>query len=112
VRYSTPLLGYNHLDLYIILHISSDQPKRPDMTILTYTDARNNLASAMDRVVQDRDPAIITRTGREAVVMVAQSEWDAIQETLHLLSSPKNAARLRDAIAELDAGGGDVRTLA
>ncbi|HMS96345.1 MAG TPA: type II toxin-antitoxin system prevent-host-death family antitoxin [Tabrizicola sp.] len=79
------------------------------MTILTYTDARNNLASAMDRVVQDRDPAIITRTGRESVVMVAQREWDAIQETLHLLSSPKNAQRLHAAIAELDAGGGTLR---
>jgi antitoxin YefM len=85
--------------------------KESPMTILTYTDARNNLASAMDRVVQDRDPAIITRTGREAVVMVAQGEWDAIQETLHLLSSPKNAARLREAIAELDAGGGEIRSI-
>lgn len=81
------------------------------MTILTYTDARNNLASTMDRVVEDRDPAIITRTGREGVVMVSQGEWDAIQETLHLLSSPKNASRLHDAIAELDAGGGEVRSL-
>lgn len=81
------------------------------MTILTYTDARNNLASTMDRVVEDRDPAIITRTGREAVVMVAQGEWDAIQETLHLLSSPKNAQRLHEAIAELDAGGGEIRSL-
>jgi antitoxin YefM len=45
------------------------------------------------------------------VVMVAQGEWDAIQETLHLLSSPKNAHRLHAAIAELDAGGGEVRDL-
>lgn len=81
------------------------------MTILTYTDARNNLASTMDRVVKDRDPAIITRTGREAVVMVAQGEWDAIQETLHLLSSPKNAQRLHEAISELDAGGGELRSI-
>ena len=81
------------------------------MTILTYTDARNNLASAMDRVVEDRDPAIITRTGREAVVMVAQSEWDSIQETLHLLSSPKNATRLHEAIAELNSGGGEIRSI-
>jgi antitoxin YefM len=85
--------------------------KEHNMTILTYTDARNNLASAMDRVVQDRDPAIITRTGREAVVMVAQGEWDAIQETLHLLTSPRNAQRLREAIAELNADGGEVRDL-
>lgn len=81
------------------------------MNILTYTDARNGLATAMDKVVRDRDETVITRTGRESVVMVAQGEWDAIQATLHLLSSPRNANRLHDAIAELDAGGGVEREL-
>ena len=81
------------------------------MLILTYTDARNSLATTLDRVVQDREAAVITRTGREAVVVVAQSEWDAIQTTLHLLSSPRNATRLHQAIAELDSGGGEVREL-
>ena len=81
------------------------------MNILTYTDARNGLATAMDKVVRDRDETVITRSGRESVVMVAQGEWDAIQATLHLLSSPRNANRLHDAIAELDAGGGVDREL-
>lgn len=76
------------------------------MNIMTYTDARNSLASAMDKVVNDRQATILTRAGHESVVMVAKSEWDAIQETLHLLSSPRNAARLAEALAELDAGGG------
>ncbi len=76
------------------------------MKIMTYTDARNGLAGAMDKVVLDREPSVITRSGRESVVMVAQSEWDAIQETLHLLSSPRNADRLLNALDELDAGGG------
>ena len=82
------------------------------MNIVTYTDARNRLASEMDKVVEHREETVITRTGRESVVMVAQGEWDAIQATLHLLASPRNAARLQDAIAELDAGGGDERELA
>ena len=73
------------------------------MNVMTYTDARNGLAKAMDEVVEE---LAITRTGREGVVMVAQEEWDAIQTTLYLLSSPKNAARLREAIAELGADGG------
>lgn len=81
------------------------------MHILTYTDARNALASTMDRVVQDRDVAVITRTGREGVVMIAQGEWDSLQETLHLLSSPRNASILRASIAELNEGGGDYREL-
>ena len=81
------------------------------MNILTYTDARNGLASAMDKVVRDREETIITRTGRESVVMVARSEWDAIQATLHLLSSPSNANRLHEAIAELNANDGAEREL-
>ncbi len=76
------------------------------MNVMTYTDARNGLAKALDKVVEDREELVITRTGREGVVMVAQEEWDAIQTTLYLLSSPRNAARLHASIAEFDAGEG------
>jgi antitoxin YefM len=93
-----------------MLHPIGCRPQDP-MKIFTYTDARNSLASTLDGVVQDREVAVITRTGRESVVMVAQSEWDAIQSTLHLLSSPRNATRLRQALAELDAGDGQEREL-
>jgi len=39
-------------------------------------------------------------------VLVSQAEWDSLQETLYLMSGPKDAQDLRDAIAELDAGKG------
>jgi hypothetical protein len=38
--------------------------------------------------------------------------WNAVNETLHLLSTPKNASRLRASIAQLDAGTGEERELA
>ncbi|HRQ87526.1 MAG TPA: type II toxin-antitoxin system prevent-host-death family antitoxin, partial [Bacteroidia bacterium] len=41
------------------------------MTAITYTAARENLASTMDRVCQDRDPVIITRNRDQAVVMLS-----------------------------------------
>ena len=44
--------------------------------------------------------------------MVSLQDWNEIEETLHLLSSPRNAERLRDAIRELDEGKGQVRELA
>lgn len=81
------------------------------MNILTYTDARKGLKSVMDRAIHDRDETVITRSGQEAVVVVGKEEWDAIQATLHLLSSPANAARLRDAVAQLEAGDGTARDL-
>ena len=47
----------------------------------------------------------------EAVVMVSLADWTAMEETLHLLSSPANAGRLVEAIRQLDAGGGKEREL-
>ena len=67
---------------------------------------RESLDEVMDRVVSDCDHTVITRQGSEPVVMLSLSEWNAIQETSHLLSSPRNAARLASAIAQLDSGKG------
>ena len=77
----------------------------------TFSNARNNLKAVFDRVVADRAPIKITRQRGEGVVVVSESDWESLEETLHLLSSPKNAARLAESIAELDAGGGQVRAL-
>ena len=76
------------------------------MDVVTYSEARKNFKAIMDRVVNDSDHTIVTRQGGEPVVMVSLSEWNAIQETAHLLSSPKNAARLAEGIAQLNAGKG------
>ena len=81
------------------------------MRILSFSDVRANLKSAMDRVVADKVPLAITRPRAEGVVMVAQSEWDSIQETLYLLQSPKNAERLIAAVRGLEAGGGEEHEL-
>ena len=81
------------------------------MDVLTYSDTRANLKEVMDRVVGDRTPVIITRQKAEAVVMVSLADWNAMEETLHLLSTPANAESLRASIAELDAGGGVEREL-
>lgn len=72
--------------------------------VANYTEARRNLGSLMDAVTEDRVPVIITRKAGDPVVMMARSEYDATMETLHLLRSPRNAARLREAIADVEAG--------
>jgi len=81
------------------------------MDVLTYSDTRANLKDVMDRVVEDRAPVIITRQKAEAVVMVSLADWNAMEETLHLLSTAPNAERLREAVRELDAGAGTEREL-
>lgn len=81
------------------------------MDVVTYSDARANLKDVMDRVVCDKTEVIVTRQKAEAVVMISLSEWNSISETLHLLSSPRNAQRLRESIEQMDAGKGVERQL-
>lgn len=82
------------------------------MQVFSYTDARARLKELMDRVVEDMTQIVITRQKAEPVVMVSLDDWNAISETLHLLSSPANAERLHASIRQLEAGKGKERELA
>jgi antitoxin YefM len=81
------------------------------MKAISYSEARENLKSVIDQVVADRAPIAITRQRGEGAVLISESEWASIEETLYLLRSPRNAARLLASIAELDAGKGIERDL-
>lgn len=74
------------------------------MQTVSYTEARNGLAGLMDAVVRDREPITITRNGEGTVVLLAADEYAAMEETLHLLSTPANAERLRQGLADYEAG--------
>ncbi|WP_255586960.1 type II toxin-antitoxin system Phd/YefM family antitoxin [Hephaestia mangrovi] len=88
-----------------IVHIRS-------MNALSFSETRANLKAVMDRVVADKVPIAITRQrGQEGVVMISESEWASIEETLYLLQSPKNAERLLEAIRGLEAGKGEEHEL-
>jgi antitoxin YefM len=77
------------------------------MTCVSYTDLRQNLARIMDEAVTSHAPIVITRQGRRGnVVLISEEEFEGWQETVHLLSSPRNAARLLRSIRQLDAGKG------
>ena len=82
------------------------------MDTITYSTARANLADTMDRVCGDHEPVIITRSGQQAVVMMSLDDFKALEETSYLLRSPRNAQRLLESIAALEAGKGKVRSLA
>jgi antitoxin YefM len=82
------------------------------MDAITYSSARANLASTMDRVCSDHEPLIITRNGQQAVVMLSLEDYKALEETAYLLRSPANARRLLSSVAQLNAGQGAPRELA
>ncbi len=81
------------------------------MTAISYTAARENLASTMNRVCNDHTPIIITRNRDQAVVMMSLEDFEALEETAYLLKSPKNAKRIMSAIAQMDAGKGIERAV-
>lgn len=80
------------------------------MQLVTFSHARANFAKIWDSVVDQRTPITLTRRGSENVTLLTESDYRSLIETLHLLSTPANARRLYDALAEADRGGGRVQT--
>ena len=82
------------------------------MKAVSVTELRKNLASEIDRVTADHDYTIITREGgKPAAVLMSLEDFASWQETEYLLRSPANRKVLLESIAELEAGGGQVREL-
>jgi antitoxin YefM len=65
---------------------------------VSYSYARQNLASILAAAEDRQEPIIITRRNREDMAVLPSSELDSLQETAHLLRSPKNARRLLQAL--------------
>jgi len=74
------------------------------MNAITYTAARENLASTMDRVCEDRNPLIITRKRNQSVVMISLDDYESLEETAYLLRSPVNAKRLIESVEAIEKG--------
>ena len=81
------------------------------MQAITYTAARENLASTMSRVCSDHNPVIITRKRDQAVIMMSLEDYESLQETAYLLRSPANAKRLSEGIEQLERGEGVMKEL-
>ena len=73
-------------------------------TETTYTALPENLASVLDRVVDDQETVIVRRKGGKDVALVPASELAGLMETAYLLRSPKNAKRLLGAIRRAERG--------
>ena len=67
---------------------------------VTYTNARNGLASLLDKVTKNQEIIVINRRNKPDVALIAKEELDSLLETVYLLRSPANARELFNAIAE------------
>jgi antitoxin YefM len=82
------------------------------MQTIHFSDARSNLKTVINRVVDDADVTLITRRDAPNAVLMSQAYYDSLMETVHLLRSPANAAHLERSIAQLREGKARQRELA
>jgi antitoxin YefM len=66
---------------------------------VSYSHARDNLATLWDEVESRREAAVIQRRGHEDMALIPADELSSLRETAYLLRSPANAARLLAALA-------------
>lgn len=74
------------------------------MNTINFTEARNNLKSVLDKVIDDADYTIITRRDAEDAVVMSLDSFNSLIETVHLLKSSANAAHLARSIEQYRSG--------
>ena len=73
------------------------------MTVVTYSNARRDFRSLIDKVNDDSDSVTITTNNHNAVLL-SENDYNAIMETLYLQQSPSNARHLAKSIDDLERG--------
>ena len=69
------------------------------MTTLTASEARANLYRLIDQAADSHQPILIAGKRNNAVLLSAE-DWQATQETLHLLSAPCICESIKESMAE------------
>jgi prevent-host-death family protein len=66
------------------------------------SEARSRFAELIDKVRRDREPVMVTRNGRPAVVMVDAEDWERAAVALKALEDAEDAAAFAAAMAADD----------
>ena len=74
------------------------------MDTINYSTFRSNLASVLDKVNDDHVPVLVTRQNGKPAVILSLEDYNSYEETVYLMTSPVNARRLNQAIADVEAG--------
>ncbi len=78
---------------------------------VTYSYARQNLAKILREAEERQEPIIIRRRGHEDMALIPADELRSLEESAHLLRSPKNAKRLLQALQRALENSGDPETV-
>ncbi|EKS26942.1 type II toxin-antitoxin system Phd/YefM family antitoxin [Staphylococcus epidermidis] len=73
------------------------------MTVVSYSNARRDFRSLIDKVNDDSDSVTITTNNHNAVLL-SEDDYNSIMETLYLQQSPANAKHLAQSIEDIERG--------
>ena len=74
------------------------------MIAANFTEFRTRLKNFLDTVEANNETLIIKRGSGKGTVMISLDEYNSIMETVHILSSKKNADRLYESIRQMKEG--------
>ncbi|MEC4819133.1 MAG: type II toxin-antitoxin system Phd/YefM family antitoxin [Scytonema sp. PMC 1069.18] len=71
---------------------------------ITSAEAKENLEKLFDQILETGDAVVISQTNGKNLVLISEAEFNSLLETLYLLRSPANSARLLTALERAKAG--------
>ena len=69
------------------------------MNIVNVTEARAKLYNLIDEAASSHEPIVITGK-RNNAILISEEDWNALSETLYLLSVPKMRESIKEGLAE------------
>lgn len=74
------------------------------MTTLSLADARANLSKLIESAVTTHERFEVTRNGSRVAVLLSADDYDALLETVEILSRPDEVAAIERGLADLATG--------
>ena len=72
------------------------------MQAVLYSHARNNLRDIIGKVCDDYDECLITTKDNKTAILISYEEYNAMKETLYLMSSKKNREQLDESVEQIN----------
>lgn len=70
------------------------------MQVVSFSELRRDVRKIMDRTRENHEPTIVTRKSGH-MILLSLEDYNAMQETVCLLGSPKNAKRILESLSEI-----------
>lgn len=85
------------------MFVSIYKLKSKIMKTASFTEFRQNLKEYLQSIEDNQDVLLLSGPRKKSFIVLTLGQYEAMEETAHLLSTPANAARLTQGLRE--AGG-------